>query len=445
MNELDDLSKIQKSQQIYLAPAGGAADRFRDYLFKIRPDIKVNYYLDSYRTGVLSDIQIKEIRDCEELDKNIMTIVVMERDSIREDINNKLVNNNFNDIWYVGVRLSFSMTDHKERKKEKDTLHFFYDLSVNSTNYEYLMSLCHANAVRKERGLKFLHPVIVPNYESSVFDMSRGSLKEENAPLEGDADWFVYNVISFTPLLLPSCDAISILSSRNEAGKFVECVSEHKFPEQYDPLHPLQLTSMSILMYTDIFGGRSFGRPLASSTASLLFVKQWLSAHEIDVSKLVVITTRDNKMDVERNFSKDAWLCFARKIKKMGYTPVFVKDTYSALENNVFDEFLVCHVASFNVAIRMALYEIALLNMTSSGATTLLLFNKAIRYLNFIYVSDYKTGKIEYFALAGSPYGSQYPASGPFQKWVWGGTDDCTVMLSEFNEMVSVIEKTPLA
>jgi len=87
------------------------------------------------------------------------------------------------------------------------------------------------------------------------------------------------------------------------------------------------------------------------------------------------------------------------------------------------------------------LYERALLNMTvNTGTISLCYFNKNVRYLNFIYISDIATGKEEYHKLSGTPYGSQYPASGPFQRWVWGGSDDCTVLVSEFDKMVKAIE-----
>ena len=438
MNKITDLQSISRNSAVCLAPAGGASLRFLLKLKEHRPDLEINCFLDSYRSGEYSGIPIRLIEDDLDIDENLNIIIVMERDSIRDNINKRLLSCGFGNILYVDAELSLKLSDMKYRH---DAMYFFYDLSVNSMNFEYMVALCHADAIRKNKGIKYLHPIIVPNHKLSVFDMSRKSLKESNAPLEGDDNWFLYNVISLSPLLLPSCESISILSSRDEAEFYLMNNSAPVFPENYNISNPKQLPSVLNVMSSSYFDAYSFARPLSSSNFSLIFVDQWLNNNCIDMDKLVVITLRQNKMDIERNSNISAWICFAQYIQSFGYVPVFVKDTYNVYDNNGVDQFLIFVEASTNVAIRMALYERALLNMTvNTGTISLCYFNKNVRYLNFIYISDIATGKEEYHKLSGTPYGSQYPASGPFQRWVWGGSDDCTVLVSEFDKMVKAIE-----
>lgn len=439
-NELKDLSGLSKGQTVYVAPAGGAARRFVEVLAKHRPDIEVIGFLDSYRSFVLCGRVVEQIDQIKEPRPEVTVIIVMEREDIRKQISATLDDAGFSEVCWISSR--FNVDQEVGEDKGNNVLYFFYDLSVNALNYEFIVALCHAEVERKILGFSKLHPVIVPKRLDSIYDLSRTSITQTGGGLEADNYWFLHNVIVPATALLPSCESITLCGSRQEAKMLTERLSYNKFPHEYDIDFPLELNSNRNLLNKEIYDGNGYGQPLVSRSSSLSFVKQWLRKNSIDNKKNIVITLRQNCLQKGRNSDLDAWRCFAQQIEKKGYVPIFIKDTYSDFESDDLGNFLIFHEASWNILLRMAMYEMAYLNMTvNTGTYALCAFNSKTRYLAFIYLCETDpVGSTAFHEAAGTPVGSQYPASTPFQRWVWGGSNCCDCLMKEFQSMCKLLE-----
>lgn len=439
-SEIKCLDDIADGASIHVAPAGGAAQRFIDVLKEYRPDIEVISFLDTYRTGMSTGTLVQRIDQSEACNWETKVIVVVEREDVRNAIAHSLHDAGFRHVHWIGIHFSLGQISRVD--DESSVLYFFYDLSVNALNYEYLIALGHADAEREKRGLKRLHPVVVPQMKSHIFDWSRQSIREEGTSLESDNYWFLHNVIVPSAALLASCSSMTLCGTRDEAKTLGNGINVSKFPPDYNPDCPTELDSIRLLTNTEIYGGRGYGQPFLSRSVSKAFINQWLTAHGLEKEKVIVITLRQNGLQKMRNSNFVAWNCFAEKIRKKGFVPVFVKDTYSDFEADELGDYLVFHPASWNILLRMALYEIAYLNLTvNSGTVALCALNSNVRYLNFIYVSEEEyVGSKSYHETSGTPVGSQYPGSTPYQRWVWGGGSCCETILDEFNSMCVVIE-----
>lgn len=439
--KLENINQIGYGESIFLAPAGGASERFHEMLVKHRKDIDLICYLDSYKSSCLGDDGIKRIDEVVPEDIGYKVVVVIERESIVDTIASSLSDVGFKDIYWIDNRFRFSDCLVGPIKYPR-MLHFFYDFGVNALNYEFLIALAHADAERNRLGLQDLHVVLVPQNKHAIFNLSRDSFRDEGALLESDNDWFLHNVIVPSIALLPSCKGFTLCGTRGEAGNIVSRNQLIMHPSSYNPDSPMELDSVRNCNNTDIYDGKGYGQPFYSSKAAILFVKQWIDGVGVERGKIVAITLRQNKLSKERNSNLDAWKCFAGKILKSGYVPVFIKDTYTDFDVDTLDEYKVFHVGAWNIMLRMALYELSYLNMTvNTGTIALCMFNERVRYINFIYLSeDDYAGSVEFHNVSGNPVGTHYPGSTPYQKTVWGGGDDCMRLIDEFDNMVSLIE-----
>ena len=92
--------------------------------------------------------------------------------------------------------------------------------------------------------------------------------------------------------------------------------------------------------------------------------------------------------------------------------------------------------ASWNLELRMAIYELSYVNLfVSNGPAALCINNKNASYIVFKMLNEeYNvTSPISYERI-GFPVGSQYIQATPFQKIVWSSDDNYETILDEFNK-----------
>lgn len=438
LTEINNLEDVDGGAGLYLSPAGGASKRLLSVLKKKRPDLKIKGVLDSFKAGVFCGLKVTKI-DSISGGEGEKVVIAIERQSVRDNIASKLVESGFNDLYWVGS--NFSCVDDVGFSSEKDTLYFFYDLSANPVNYEFIVCLSHAEAERKLRRLRRIHLVVVSGFSRSILDLSRKSMSSMADSQESDNYWFINNVIVPSVALLKSCEAYTVCGDRNDALMVYDNVATEIFPVGYDVSSPVEIDSIKNIASTSKYGVGGYGMPLRSSKSSKLFVKQWFVSRGIPPERTVVITIRDYSLQSVRNSNISVWVKFSKKLVDMGFYPVFVKDTYTDFIESEVDKFNVFHEASWNILLRMALYELVLLNVTvNTGPSVLCVLNDRVNYLIFMHMSDCGfVGSEEFHEGSGLCVGEQFPGSSEFQKVIWGGFDDCDVISSEFLEMMNVM------
>lgn len=113
---------------------------------------------------------------------------------------------------------------------------------------------------------------------------------------------------------------------------------------------------------------------LAADARACHRVKDWLQM--IGNRSPVVITLRECDYSTHRNSDLQAWLAFARDLEEAGERVIFVRDTAKASES--IKNFQTFPLASFEVRIRLALYEQAKMNFfVSNGPMMLAAFSAA--------------------------------------------------------------------
>jgi hypothetical protein len=140
----------------------------------------------------------------------------------------------------------------------------------------------------------------------------------------------------------------------------------------------------------------------------------------------VTITLREADHWPERNSNMDAWLRFARKLKKSGERVIFVRDTARAGES-LYDrtcELETYPAASLDLGERLSLYEAAKANLFVSNGPAVLATHGTRPWLQFIPIVDeggyFRANTRSFWRdnMGVEPPG-QFPWSRPDQRIIW--------------------------
>lgn len=325
------------------------------------------------------------------------------------------------DLWYRG-------------KKQPDVLYAFYDLSTSAVTFDIVAFLVQAELARKKAGYASLHVVIVPG-PNEGFSMKKVALSTE------DKQWRLRNILVPCCWLIPSCQRVTVCTSREEAMAFQVSLVKNSFPKQYSLRAPWKAYSISRLIEAST---KDVIPSIQATPSAIRFVSDWIQAHAGE-RKVITITLRECSYERDRNSNLKDWGTFARKLDQSVYFPVVIRDIETTLYPlppdlnglTVFPEVV------WNIELRAALYELSYLNMmVNNGPAILCTLNTRTRYLMFKMITPSgRATREEDFRRLGLEPGSQLRWATPFQRWVWED-DRLEVIQQAFREMCDRIERS---
>jgi hypothetical protein len=316
------------------------------------------------------------------------------------------------------------------------TLYFFYDLDVSPVTYDMADYLVLAELERRRRGLHWVYVYVVPG-------RSQG-FRDEDPDYEKIVDksnrvWRLNNLVIPLFALLPTCAGYSICRNRRQAALLRLWAGRNVYPPTYWPVFPVALFRRPL--FEAARQGVEVFPMFKAPERGVKYVQRWLGAR-VGERKAITITLREYGADPMRNSNIRAWAVFAHSLNPEAFIPIFVFDTETAMDPvpDVIQEFLVFPEASWNLALRSALYELAYLNLAVvHGPTELLWYNHRCRYILFFPRADSSQTGADYVRANGFIHGESLPFAAAFQKWVWE-QDEADVIQREFNQMSAAIE-----
>jgi len=324
----------------------------------------------------------------------------------------------------------------------QDTLTAFYDLKVSPITFDFLWFLVGADVLRREIGLSRIHVVIVPGPHEG--------LRREEPTYEKTVDlearrWRVHNILVGAAPLLPSCSTLSILGSRDEAVFLRNRIGHRVYPRLYEPELPIPHHPRDTLD-----AARQQPRQigvLRATVQGLRYVDRWLSIRSKG-RRVLTITLRDYDFGRDRSSNTPAWAEFCRRLDETRYFPVFVLDTEKTLEHlsPLLHGFSHFPETSWNLGLRMALYERAWLNLgVNNGPMGLCWLNDRTRYLTFKMVTpSVPQATSKAFVGLGFEPDQSLPFATPLQRWVFED-DSLDVIERHFLAMAEAIEATEVS
>ncbi len=215
-------------------------------------------------------------------------------------------------------------------------------------------------------------------------------------------------------LILGLCPDALVCQTRGEAKTLWH---EGCFPEGYSIDTPVQSHTLAAVMKAGkIFPFTALPEKLAEAEKD-----GWKREN------MAVITIRDSRIKPIRNSNLAEWIRAADWLKEQGFTPVFVPDTDRTEAK--FGEHIVCIKAALDVQYRLALYELAALNLgVNNGPMALNLYSRRPMLYFKPITQDYKESSGEYWRLCGIPPEAQPPWFSGHQRIVWDSRDTLDVI-----------------
>lgn len=329
-------------------------------------------------------------------------------------------------------------------KKQYDVLYAFYDLAVSPATFDIVKFLLLAELEQKRAACDLLHVVIAPGLAEG-FREGKIEAYHRAGAVDYDIDslrWRLRNILVPCCWQIPSCREVTVCMSREEAQTFQASLVKYVFPKgytvrfpkaNYDERYILEATSKGAILPS-----------IQATPQACRFVSDWIHL-KAGKRKVITITLRECSWHLDRNSNLNEWGAFARSLDPNIYCPVLLRDTEAAFKPlpSELNGLLVFPEASWNIELRVALYELSYLNMfTNSGPSTLCRLDRQARSITFKLITS--TFDEEYIRYSwGIEPGSQLEFQTPFQRLVWED-DRLEVIKNAFREMCNKIERSSI-
>ncbi len=254
-----------------------------------------------------------------------------------------------------------------------DTLLVVYDLNFQPITFDFANFLAAAETFGKNEGKSKIFVLFVQKVSSSL---SNGEYS--NAITEDSQQWRINNVVLQLAHLYPACTGYSIVPRDSEILKFIP--EKSVYPAGYSHTYKpnFDYTDIFKLLNLKLFSGYQ------APKQGIDYIHKWQKINGI-TKPMVVITIRQYGYDLSRNSNIEEWVKFAHWVKDQGFTPIIVPDTDACwTPNNLFDDFIVFIEPCWNLGLRIALNELAFVNLFYiNGTAAISTLNKKSRYILF--------------------------------------------------------------
>ena len=309
----------------------------------------------------------------------------------------------------------------------ENCLQFFYDLSTSPITYDFTSYLAAAEVERRLRKLDAINVIFV----LGPLDGVRKEMPDYEAAVDRSARlWRFRNILVPMLAFLPSIRGYSVCGTRDQAAALISSDPLGIYPSDYRVFLPRQPSKRVI--HEHARSGVPIWPMFQANERGRLIVAQFLE-REAKGRRPVVITLRNYAFTPVRNSRNEDWIAFADSLDLSVYAPIFVHDTETAMGKppGDFSRHIVCDAASWNLEIRMALYEAAWLNMAlMHGPLELCWYNEKARYLFFITVGTAAVTTAEAMIENGHRIGVDLDFAKPWQRIVWERDDLATLQRS---------------
>ena len=307
-------------------------------------------------------------------------------------------------------------------------LRAYYDLAVSPVSFDVCVFLYVAEMERLHRGLDAIDFLVVASHGNG-FRHDLASYK----PLS-ELMWRLHHIVLPAHRLVPACRRAVYYPNREEALR------------DFDPSNPNFPTGHTLdwpnpkFLDSDILTALYVGKPLATLRApdgAVQKVGEWLNFRS-GGRKTVTITLRAEALHPGRNSRFDQWIRFAHALDPAIYQPVFVRDTADISKPLApeLKNFPVFDPAALDIELRLALYELAYINLfVDSGPATLCMLDDHTRCIRFALsmTSNPHSGLLSFYRRGYSD-GMQWVNANTHQISVWeDDTSEC--IMREFKAL----------
>lgn len=315
----------------------------------------------------------------------------------------------------------------------------FYDLQICPVTFDFVVFLVLADMARRRAGVERMHVVLVPGPADGFRD-------DDVAYDAVNKTWRVQNIMLPALGFLASPPSFSLCRDRAEATAWEARICGPVFPEGYRVAAP-----RGDFLWTGIAAASARGEPIPRLRATAQardYMRRWLETAG-GTGRPIAITLRESSHAPVRNSDVAAWSAFAHSLDAARYKPIFIRDTEMAFHPHppALEGLTVCREAAVNLDLRLALYELAWLNlMVPNGPGILCWLSDRVRFLMLKCANaGWANTRDIYWNTIGIVPGGQFHGATPFQRLVWEMDDEANIRKAFESMAAALPDEAPAA
>lgn len=273
--------------------------------------------------------------------------------------------------FYLTIKLKINL-----KPLDDELIYGIYDLDINDITFNFGIFLVDLEYETVIQGKKGFVVVFIPKSSSSTLALT---YQDYDSKIDTySKEWRLNNLLLPLMSLSLKCRGSFFLPSRKYFTKLFN--QKTIYPKLYDSYN-LRKVDLNELLFKKL-NKQGLVDGLQASVQGHRYINSWIKAKQI-TTPLVVITIRNSEFDPARNSALREWSKFAEYLLSKNFTPVFIPDTDSAfidfIELKGYEVFGEC---AWNIGLRMALYEEAMVNFFApNGCIVLAMFNQKCNYI----------------------------------------------------------------
>lgn len=300
-------------------------------------------------------------------------------------------------------------------------LHAYYDTRYSPITFDYANFLVCADAYRQSLEFSNIHlHIVAPDFRSAT--------PRDIALDIGEKSWRVSHILSRLPILMPSVTDITI---NREPPDSVFC---HSFPDLYPPRslsERIKVTPYSMKHVNSYYGLGCKVQPFQPSAYAAEQIKR-----RIGEDPYYTISLRTSHFQKARNSNLNEWYKAYEALIKKGHKVIVIPDFEDAMSERVSWEFKweLAEYATFELDLRMALYENAIDNLcVNNGVAAILYYSSAPLKMFKMLVDGISTTTEKHLKTHTDLSKGESPVfCNQRQKWVWE-LDTASNILNQIN------------
>jgi hypothetical protein len=296
----------------------------------------------------------------------------------------------------------------KNNLSKTELLDCYWDFEINPISFDIIWMLSAATLFAKNNGYRSIRVNFIPENNPLMRDYPQNYLEVIN---RDSLEWRRRNICFSAPYLFPMVTCVSHWESRNGMDE-----------EWKKSLITNGNVGYHWLYYKYINENFGLGNhSLKTSETGKNYIRKWANNLGISIENSLVITLREYGVDSIRNNDLVELEKFVEEVRADFQSVLLVRDTDKGVISNYFSKYHDCEIASINIELRAAIYELAKLNVAiSSGPAALLELNTNARFIVSKFIHDnVAPAKKEFMEMKGFDINNSPSFLKNSQKWVW--------------------------
>jgi hypothetical protein len=243
-----------------------------------------------------------------------------------------------------------------------------YDLNKIAAGFDFFHFIENTLQYCRDKKINVIDLVILSSSDNNIF--SKKNFRKEAFNKLDYAKSRMGNIIYQSLHLLDNINNIQIIKERSKI--YSKILINKVYPEYYSPFMSKDKYADKVFLSNII--NKNYSNKKIVGINNLKINDNFINNFKKKIKKkIITITLRESSYNTYMNSNIKNWLKICEYLKKKKYFPIVIRDFESIYKNDAIQKYNLLPEASFNLGLKISLYENAFFNLTVGGGNGALL------------------------------------------------------------------------